>query len=267
MKKAKQTLALVGVILLIVLCVGTLIAAIVAPASTLFKVGIGSCIALPVMLYAFMLVLNAAKPKKSNLIDAIIFDVGNVLVDWDWRGHMERLGFDEKTIEYLGKNMIGNPLWNEFDRGSRPHKEILDELCRQHPAYETQIRTFLDTMSGAIIARNYTKVWLSDLKQKGYELYVLSNWPEPLYEQEKDNKLSFRKYMDGCIWSCHAKCVKPEAKIYQKLIKKYNLDPKRCVFLDDRQENLDAAAKFGMYTVLAADHTYAVQQLKTLGIK
>ena len=267
MKKTKQTLALAGVVLLIAVFVGTLIISIVAPGSTLFKAGIGCCIALPVLLYAVMLAAKALKPKKSAMIDAIIFDVGNVLVDWNWKGQMENLGYSPETIDYLGKHYIGTPLWEEFDRGIRPQKEIIDELCRLHPAYETEMRTFLETIGDAIHTRPYVNAWLSDLKEKGYELYVLSNWPEPLYDKEKDNKLSFRKYMNGCMWSCHAKCIKPEPAIYKKLIKTFNLDPARCVFLDDRQENLDAAAEFGMHTVLAKHHDYAVQQLRALGVK
>lgn len=267
MKKTKQTLALVGVVLLIAVFAGTLIISIVAPGSSLFKAAIGCCIALPVMLYAFILLVKATKPKKSQLIDAIIFDVGNVLIDWDWRGQMKTLGFDAETIEYLAKHLIGDPLWNEFDRGARPYNDILDEFCNRHPAYESQIRSFIATMTETIVTRNYVDSWLYNLKQKGYELYILSNWAEPVFEKEKDNKLSFRKYMDGCIWSYQVKCIKPEPAIYKKLIKKFNLNPSRCVFLDDRQENLDAAAKFGMHTILAADHDYAIQQLRKLDVK
>lgn len=266
-KKTKQTLALIGVALLAAVFVGTLIIAIVAPGSSLFKAAIGCCIALPVMLYAFILVTKALKPKKSSMIDAIIFDVGNVLVDWNWKGHMEDLGYSKDTIEYLGKNYIGTPLWEEFDRGVRPQNEIFADLCKLHPDYVTEMRTFLDTIGDAINTRPYVDKWLSELKDKGYELYILSNWPEPLYDKEKDNKLAFRKYMDGCIWSCHAKCIKPEPAIYKKLIKKYNLNPSRCVFIDDRQTNLDAAAAQGMHTVLFKDYTYVLEQLKTLGIK
>ena len=267
MKKTRQTLALIGVILLIAVFVSTLIIAIVAPGSTLFKAAIGCCIGLPVMLYAFTLIIKATKPKKSALIDAIIFDVGNVLIDFNWRGQMEILGFDLETIEYLAKNLIHDPLWNEFDRGVRPYNDILEEFCRRHPAYETQIRTFIKTMPDTIINRPYVDSWLYDLKQKGYELYILSNWCEPVFENAKDTKLTFRKYMNGCFWSYQAKCVKPEPAIYQKLIKKFHLTPSRCVFLDDRQENLDAAAKFGIHTILAEDHEYAVAQLRSLGVK
>ncbi len=267
MKKTKQTLALTGIILLIAVFVGTLIIAIVAPGSTLFKGAIGCCIALPIMLYAFLLITKATKPKKSPLIDAIIFDVGNVLIDWDWKGQMKNLGFDEKTITYLAKHLIGDPLWNEFDRGTRPYNDILDEFCKRNPAYETQIRTFIATMTETIVTRDYVKPWLSDLKNKGYELYILSNWCEPVFEKVKDTKLSFRKHMDGCIWSYQVKSVKPDAKIYQTLIGKFHLDPKRCVFLDDRQENLDAAAQFGIHTILAKNHAYELEQLRTLGVK
>lgn len=267
MKKFKQRIALAGVILLVVMCVTSLVAALIAPGSTFFKASIGCCIAVPVVLYAILMVAKTMKQKKSPIIDAIIFDVGNVLIDFDWKGCMKNLGFDDETIAYLAKNLIHDPLWNEFDRGTRPYNSILDEFCRRHPAYENQIRTFIKAMPDTIVNRPYVDFWLSDLKEKGYELYIISNWCEPVYEAVKNTKLSFTKYMDGCVWSYQAKCIKPEAKIYQKLLRTYKLDPARCVFLDDRQENLDGASALGFHTILAEDHDYAVQRLKDLGVK
>lgn len=267
MKNTRRKLALAGVVLLLIMCILPLVFSIVFPDSGWFKASIACVILIPVVLYAFLLVLKVTRPAKSPLIDGIIFDVGNVLVDFDWKAHMENLGFDADTIDYLRIHMMENPLWNELDRGKRPFGEIVDEFCRLNASYESQIRSFFEEPEKTITERSYTLPWLQDLRRAGYKLYVLSNWDEPIYENLKDSVLSFEKYLDGAIWSYQHKCVKPEPEIYQKLIDLYGLNPDRCVFLDDRQENLDAARPFGFNTILVTSHEAALEGLRTLGVK
>ena len=265
--KTKRILAIICVILLVGLFVTPFVLSMVAPKSKLFNASIVCTFLIPVVLYAFSLLLKAMKPQKSPLIDAIVFDVGNVLVDFDWKGHMEDLGFSPETIDYLSIHVMQNPLWNEFDRGVRPHDEIEAEFCRTNPGYEEQIHAFISTEYKTIIPRGYAIPWIQDLKRKGYKLYILSNWGKPEFNKLKDSILCFREYMDGCIWSYQVHCIKPEREIYQKLINTYHLDPSRSVFLDDRQENLDGAKALGFNTVLALSHDDAVKSLQALGVK
>lgn len=267
MKKHRRLLAIAGVFLLLILCICPLVFAIINPDSAAFRVSMGCVILIPIVLYALLLVLRTMRPQKSPIIDSIVFDVGNVLVDFDWRGHMENLGFDTDTIAYLQKHMMENPLWNEFDRGERPFDDIGEEFCRNNPDYADKIRLFLSTSEQTIIPRGYVIPWLQELKRAGYKLYILSNWDEPIYERLKDSILCFESYMDGAIWSYQHRCIKPEPAIYQKLIDLYHLDPKRSVFLDDRQENLDGAKPFGFSTILVTSHEAALAGLKALGVK
>lgn len=267
MKKTKQTLAIIALILLVAMCIIPLILAIVMPHSGWFKASIACVILIPVILYAFLLVLKAARPSKSPIIDTIIFDSGNVLVDFAWKKHMEDLGFDQKTIDYLTEHVIRNPLWSEGDRGVRPYCDIVEEFCQNNPEYEKEIRKYLEHPGELITERSYTIPWLQELKSAGYRLYVLSNWSEPCYKELKDSILRFEKYLDGAIWSYQHKCIKPEPEIYRKLINLYDIDPTRAVFLDDTQKNLDGAKPFGFHTILVTDQETALAGLRALGVK
>ena len=62
------------------------------------------------------------------------------------------------------------------------------------------------------------------------------------------------KYTDGKIVSGFEKLAKPDPRIYKLLFERYSLDPTECVFIDDRQINIDAAMKLGMKTILFTDH-------------
>lgn len=267
MKKRKQTLAIIAIFFLIAMCIIPLILAIALPGSGWFRASIACVILIPVVLYAFLLVLRTAKPSKSPLIDTIVFDSGNVLVDFAWKKHLDDLGFDQKTKDYLTEHVIKNPLWNEGDRGVRPYYDLVEEFCHKNPQYEKEIRKFFEHPGELITERSYTIPWLLELKNAGYHLYVLSNWSQPCYEELKDSILRFEKYLDGAIWSFQHKCIKPEPEIYQKLIDLYDIDPTRAVFLDDTQKNLDGAKPFGFHTILVTDYASAKAGLRVLGVK
>ena len=252
MRKTKQILAILAVILLVAMCIVPLILAVVMPDSGWFKAAIACIILIPVVLYAFLLALKAFRPSKSPLIDTIIFDCGNVLTGFEWKKHMENLGFDEKTMDYLAEHVVHHPLWVEGDLGVRPYYDIVEEYCQKNPDYEKEIRLFFEHPGNLITEYSYTIPWLQDLKRAGYRLYILSNWSEPCYHELKDSTLRFEKYMDGAIWSYQHKCIKPEPEIYKKLIHLYDIDPTRAVFLDDTQKNLDAAKPFGFHCTIGA---------------
>lgn len=268
MKKTQRFLAWTGIILLAASVIFFIVSALFIPNPVYFKAALGCIIAIPLLMYALLMAAKAVQPKKSALIDNIVFDVGNVLIDFGWKEVMENLGYSPETIDYLAKNLIHDPLWNQFDTGRCPYDSITDEFCQRHPQYEKEIRTFLQHMPDAIFPKSYLYSWLQDLKSKGYHLYILSNWAQPVFENAKDTTLAFRKLMDGAIWSYQVKCIKPEAQIYETLLNTYHLDPSRTVFLDDRQENIDAAATFGIHgIVVTKDHSKTLADLRSFGVK
>lgn len=268
MKKTQRILAWAGIILLAACVIFFLISAFFIKNPVYFKASLGCIIAIPIILYAFLMITKTLTPQKSALIDNIIFDVGNVLIDFEWENVMKDLGYSDETIDYLAKNMIHDPLWNQFDAGLRPYDSVTDEFCQRHPQYENEIRTFIAHMPDTIVPRSYTDSWLSDLRSKGYHLYILSNWADPVYENTKDTALSFKKYMDGAIWSYRVKCTKPDKKIYKTILDTYHLDPSRTVFLDDRKENIEGAMAVGIHGILVTDdHKHTLEELTKLGVK
>ena len=95
-------------------------------------------------------------------------------------------------------------------------------------------------------------MWLKDLKSRGYNIYLLSNYPRRLFALHTP-RFHFLPYTDGRVVSYEYHVTKPDAAIYEHLCSKYNLVPEESIFLDDRQANLDAAAKLGFHTLLVTD--------------
>lgn len=198
------------------------------------------------------------------MIKNIVFDVGNVLVDFRWREYMKDLGFSDEVTEFLGEHMVMSPLWDELDRGLTPREEVIQQMKDLVPEYPREADLFFENIREIVITRKYSKGWLKELRERGYKVYLLSNYPKELFETHMEDRFDFINEIDGMVVSGYVHMVKPEPGIYQCLLEKYNLDPDECVFLDDRQINIDAALKEGFHGIVFQDYTSGREELEKL---
>lgn len=199
------------------------------------------------------------------MIRTVIFDIGNVLVGFRWEEYFESLGYDHETLEKIGLATVQSPAWNEYDRGLMTDEEVLERFVQNDPSIEKEIRESLANINGMLERFDYAVPWIKELKAKGYQVLVLSNFSHKTYTECIDT-LDFLPYTDGGILSYKEKCIKPEPAIYKRLIELYNLIPEECVFLDDLQRNLDGAAAFGIHTIRFENQAQAKEELKKLGV-
>ena len=197
------------------------------------------------------------------MIKNIIFDVGNVLVEYNPDGLMRRLGFDEETLQAVNQAVFQNELWNESDRGVLSPEELLEAFIANNPAYEKEIRQVIDAVGDTISLMPYTVEWVKGLKEKGYHLYILSNYAEYTYEKTS-HKMEFLPYMDGVVFSYRCKLIKPEKEIYEYICKTYELKPEESVFLDDRKDNVEAARNMGMHGIVFENYAQGSETLEQL---
>lgn len=197
------------------------------------------------------------------MIKTVIFDIGNVLVDFSWREFFDKYGLDKETYERLSKATVLNEDWNEFDLGNLTTEEILARFKENDPGIADVIdRVFADA-NGLVSRRDYAIPWIKELKEKGLKVLVLSNFSEKVLEDCAD-AMDFLPYVDGGILSYREKVIKPMPEIYKRLIEQNDLVPQECVFFDDLQKNLDGAAAFGIHTILFEDKEQAVADLEKL---
>ena len=199
------------------------------------------------------------------MITTVIFDIGNVLVEFSWRKHYELMGFDEAMIERLAKATVRNPAWNEYDRGVLSEEETIQGFVDSDPEIEDDIRRALKNIRTMINRCDYAILWIQDLKKKGYRCLYLSNFSHKA-ETECADALDFIPYMDGGILSYRDKVIKPQPEIYDLLIERYQLVPEECVFLDDTLSNVEAARRAGMHAIHFKNREQALEELKALGV-
>ena len=179
----------------------------------------------------------------------VIFDIGNVLVDYDWESYLRTFHYEEKIYQRIADAVFRNEDWAEGDIGRISAEEWLELFIENAPDLETEIRQVFAGLEGTIVPLSYTEEWIEYFRRQGFKLYYLSNYSSDLYQRTKD-KLAFLEGFDGGIFSYEVKCIKPDEKIYRILLERYSIDPSDAVFYDDRPENAEAAERRGMKGVV-----------------
>lgn len=197
------------------------------------------------------------------MIKNIIFDIGEVLVDFTYKKHFENLGYSGEILGRLIKATIQNPSWGEYDLGLKSDEEVLQLFIDSDPELAEDIRRGMENCYDLVSLRAFTIPWIKELKQNGYKVFFLSNYYEKLIKESPD-ALSFRKYMDGGVFSCHVHKVKPNPEIYLHLLEKYNLSAEECVFFDDRDINVNAANALGIHGIVFHSYEQARADLDAL---
>ncbi len=194
-------------------------------------------------------------------INTIIFDIGNVLVDFRWKDFIADFGYDNEIQERIARASVLSNAWREFDRGAFSEDELMDMFVRNDPGIEEQLRRTYSSIKGLLIQYDYTKPWIRELKDKGFRVLYLSNYSEKA-DRECADEIDFIPLMDGGILSYKVKMIKPEPEIYELLTDTYDLTPSECLFFDDTPANVEAARKHGYNAEVFTGYETARQYIK-----
>ncbi len=197
------------------------------------------------------------------MIQNIIFDIGEVLVDFRYRELFASHGYDADMIERLTKATILNPVWKEFDLGNLSVEEVTDSFISSDPEISDDIRLVLQNLHDIVAIRPFSIPWVKELKAQNLKVYFLSNYFHKL-ESENPEALAFRDYMDGGVFSYQIHKIKPDAEIYLYLLDKFGLKAEECVFFDDRAENVNAANALGIHGIVFQSYEQARAELEAL---
>lgn len=200
------------------------------------------------------------------MIKAIIFDIGKVLISFDWQKVLADMGLSEEEQNIVGNAMFQHPDWAELDRGVMTVEEVMQRFISHAPQYEDAMRQAFFNIYSSVRTYPYSMDWLRGLKEAGYRLYYLSNYGEYPRELSRET-LRFTELMDGGIFSYQLKILKPSPWIYLELMKKYNIQPEEAVFIDDSAVNVEGAKTVGLHTILFTSYENTLEELKKLGVQ
>ena len=197
------------------------------------------------------------------MIKNIVFDIGNVLVDFRWRPLMEDLQIPEETQKRFEKTVFGSPWWGELDHGIYEEAEILTHFREDNKDHLDAFNLVWDNRDKLVAPYAYAVQWIERLKKAGFKVYLLSNYPRDVFTLHTEcGCFPFLDKVDGKVVSGFVKMVKPNADIYEHLLREYGLQAKECVFIDDREENVEAARALGMKGIVFAGYEQACAELE-----
>lgn len=191
-------------------------------------------------------------------IKAIIFDYGNVLLEWDPR-HVYRRYFDNDEAIDRFLHEVDFMGWNaQQDRG-RTFKAGVADHSQKFPQYAHLFQAYHDHWKESIGNPLMDTVEiLKELKQAGYPIYGLSNWSAETFPYARA-KHAFFDLFDDMVISGAVGHVKPEPEIYHILLEKIGRLAEECLFIDDSLPNIKQAEKLGITGI----HFQSAEQLRS----
>lgn len=177
----------------------------------------------------------------------IIFDLGNVLLSFNPKDYLKSK-ISEDRIDNVYKAIFQSEEWVMLDRGTITEKDAINRIIERNNTYRDDINlAFKDWYDILRPIEDAVEV-LTKLKKNGYNIYYLSNFHELAFK-EVTTKNNFFELFDGGVVSYAEKLIKPEEEIYNLILKRYNLNPRETIFIDDTKSNVDGASKLGIKAI------------------
>jgi 2-haloacid dehalogenase len=201
---------------------------------------------------------------ETIMIKNIIFDFGNVFIEWNPQRIFRRI-LPENELDNFMKTVWREEWNNNLDCGIS-FADNEKQLSAKYPQHSRYIAYFHAHWYNSLGEENRESLLLlSDLQKAGYSTYGLSNWSAETFSSTKIAHPFFNTLTDIVI-SGEEKVCKPDFKIYRILLERYQLVPEECVFIDDRQENLEPAKRLGIESVLFRTTQQTRDDLKKMEI-
>lgn len=181
-------------------------------------------------------------------IDAVVFDVGNVLLRWNAEEILQRLLPERPDLHgELLTRVLRSPYWVMRDRGSITREEAIAAMSRTAPALEPYVRRIMEGWGDLPEIPEGIAV-LRACRAHGKRVFALSNYPEPEFTHARQSH-DFFGLFDGIVVSSAEKIIKPSLEIYAHLAFRHGLTPARTLFIDDSPANVEGALEFGLQAI------------------
>ena len=172
----------------------------------------------------------------------VVFDLGRVVFAQDPAKSTAEF---KQFFSYVSLTPMPQ-FWTDYDMGVLSIDQVAEELAAYRGVEPEFAREMISIAIGKQETIRPTEKLIDELKAAGYKLYVLSNMSREFIDFLRKQRVY--ENFDGDVVSCEVGIVKPMPEIYDLLIERFDLDPAETIFIDDRKENVDAAAAKGIVT-------------------
>jgi 2-haloacid dehalogenase len=179
------------------------------------------------------------------VVQAVVFDIGGVLLDWSPRYLYGDVLSEDELDHFL--SAVCTTEWNLSLDAGRDFDVACKELAAEFPEYEAHIHAWKrqdEMICGGI---DGTVAVARELLDRHVPSYLLTNMPGPVFERRRAD-YEFLQWFDGAVVSGYEGVLKPDPEIFRRLADRFGLEPATTLFIDDSTLNTDAAAALGFQT-------------------
>ena len=182
-----------------------------------------------------------------DILKNLVFDMGNVLIEWNSEKILKAITEDIHLQDLLRKEVFETGLWVETDEGVKTREAVIEIVTgKLGEDYRNEITQLLRYWYKYVDVFTKVQDRIIELSKSGYSIYILSNTAFTFYDLVKEGYLPATSVAKGMVLSCEEKVLKPNEKIYNILLERYNLNPHNTMFFDDLPENIWGAARCGI---------------------
>lgn len=187
------------------------------------------------------------------MIKNIVLDMGNVLLDFNPNVIIDKTCDTEEEKDIILKELFFGKEWIMGDYGTITNSERYDSISKRVPEHlHGKLKECVNNWDICMKPIEGAQEFCKNVRDKGYNVYVLSNACNKFHEYFPRNYDV--EFFDGIMVSSDVHMIKPDVRIYELLLDKYNLKAEECLFIDDREENVEGARKAGMNAVVFANN-------------
>lgn len=210
--------------------------------------------------------MTAVPPPRIPALEAVLFDLGRVLLDWDPRYfYREVFAGNEEALEQFVAEVVTSDWLRELDTGT-PVERAIAAHQRRFPHYADAIalwaggwpRMLRGEIAGSVEI-------LTELRARGMRLYSLTNFSTDTFPIAR-SRFPFLSWFEDVVMSGEFGITKPDPRIYRIAIERCRLAPSRTVFVDDLRANVDAAREHGFHALHFTGPEKLREDLRALGV-
>ncbi|MFO7896375.1 MAG: HAD family phosphatase [Candidatus Cloacimonadales bacterium] len=177
------------------------------------------------------------------MIKNIIFDLGKVLVDYDFSRFFHQYGIEEIDRKFVEMA----PIYELFNRGKISKQEFLQRL--KSFLQTSQALSQIEANWADLFTLNHKMCALAKLLAPDYQIFIFSNTDEIHFNYIYQKFPQLHIFADNLLLSYQLGAIKPQPAAYHKALQKFALRPEESLFIDDRIENVNSAKVLGMAAI------------------
>ncbi|MCJ8338955.1 MAG: HAD family phosphatase [Pseudomonadales bacterium] len=192
----------------------------------------------------------------------VLFDLGNVVLNWDTQAIINSLALSDVKKRAIDTELLASPLWLELDAGSSSEKQIIERLSKSSILSASDIQQCLDSTKSSLLEIDATIDLMQQIADQKISMYCLSNMSKETYAYIKHRP--WFNFFEDVVISGEVELIKPNPAIFHHTLEKFSIQAADTLFIDDSQANITTAQQLGFHTILFDRSAECYQQIKTL---